>query len=537
MNKELIISSNESGAEIALLENRRLVEIHREDEQSSFNVGDIVVGRVRKVVPGLNAAFVDVGYEKDAFLHYTDLGPRIRSLLKYSHKAMAGKQSTHLLSDFKMEKEIEKTGNVKDVLKAKQPIAVQVLKEPISTKGPRLTCEITLPGRYLVLAPFSDAIGVSKQVSTQDERKRLQRLIESIKPKNFGVVVRTAAEGKSVSELHEDLTNLVNKWETTLKNLKNVQPPLKVHSELNKSSTLVRDMLSDSFNKIVVDERAIATDIENYVNKIAPEKKNIVSHYSSNKPLFDNYGITKQIKSLFGKTVTLPSGAYLVIEHTEALHVIDVNSGQKMSASDSQQTTALNVNMEAAEEIARQLRLRDLGGIIIVDFIDLKSTEDKKKIFNQMKEAMKQDKAKHTVLPLTRFGLMQITRQRVRPEVNITTQETCPSCRGTGQIESSLLMVDKLERYLKEIIKNHSSIRVYVHPFLDAYVKKGLLSIHLKWMWHYFRWIRIVPNNNYPITDFHFFDSNDEEITIDEIAEEQVQSNKENGQEKQKEAS
>ncbi len=536
MNKELIISSNDNGAEIALLENRRLVEIHREDEESSFNVGDIIVGRVRKVVPGLNAAFVDVGYEKDAFLHYTDLGPRIRSLLKYSQKAMSGSQPTHLLGDFAMEKEIEKTGNIKDVLKAKQPIVVQVLKEPISTKGPRLTCEITLPGRFLVLAPFSDTIGVSKQISTQDERKRLQRLIESIKPKNFGVVVRTAAEGKSVSELHEDLTNLTGKWENVLYNLNGVQPPKKIHSELNKSSTLVRDMLSDSFNKIVVDERSIATDIENYINKIAPEKKSIVSHYTSDKPLFDNYGITKQIKSLFGKTVTLPSGAYLVIEHTEALHVIDVNSGQKMSASDSQQTTALNVNIEAADEIARQLRLRDLGGIVIVDFIDLKNNEDRKKIFNQMKEAMKHDKAKHTVLPLSRFGLMQITRQRVRPEVNITTQEKCPTCSGTGQIESSLLIVDKLERYLHEILKVHSSIKVYVHPFLDAYLKKGLLSLHLRWMWKYFRWIRIIPNNNYPLTDFHFFDNNDEEITVEEIVEEEEQSksSKKNGHPKPK---
>lgn len=535
MNKELIISSNDNGAEIALLENRRLVEIHREDEQSSFNVGDIIVGRVRKVVPGLNAAFVDVGYEKDAFLHYTDLGPRVRSLLKYSQKAMSGSQPTHLLSDFKMEDEIEKTGNVKDVLKAKQPIVVQVLKEPISTKGPRLTCEITLPGRFLVLAPFSDTIGVSKQISTQDERKRLQRLIESIKPKNFGVVVRTAAESKSVSELHEDLTNLTGKWENILYNLNGVQPPKKAHSELKKSSTLVRDMLSDSFNKIVVDERSIATDIENYINKIAPEKKSIVSHYTSDKPLFDNYGITKQIKSLFGKTVTLPSGAYLVIEHTEALHVIDVNSGQKMSASDSQQTTALNVNIEAADEIARQLRLRDIGGIVIVDFIDLKNNEDRKKIFNQMKEAMKYDKAKHTVLPLSRFGLMQITRQRVRPEVNITTQEKCPTCSGTGQIESSLLIVDKLERHLREILKAHSSIKVYVHPFLDAYLKKGLLSLQLKWMWKYFRWIRIIPNNNYPLTDFHFFSSSDEEITVEEIVEEEEQSkSSKNGQPKQK---
>lgn len=533
MNKELIISSKDNGADIALLENRRLVEIHREDDQSNFSVGDIVVGRVRKVVPGLNAAFIDVGYEKDAFLHYTDLGPRIRSLLKYARKGMTGSQPSHLLADFKMEKEIEKTGNIKDVLKAKEQIVVQVLKEPISTKGPRLTCEITLPGRYLVLAPFSDTVGVSKQISTQDERKRLQRLIESIRPKNFGVVVRTAAEEKSVSELHEDLTNLISKWENVLTNLKDVTPPRKVHSELNKASTLVRDMLSESFNKIVVDERAIATDIENYVGKIAPEKKNIVSHYSSNKPLFDNYGITKQIKSLFGKSVTLPSGAYLVIEHTEALHVIDVNSGQKMSTSDDQQTTALNVNMEAAEEIARQLRLRDLGGIIIVDFIDLKNPDDKKKVFKQMKDAMNEDKAKHTVLPLTRFGLMQITRQRVRPEINISTQELCPTCNGTGQIESSLLIVDMIERYLHEVVKVHSSVWMYVHPFVEAFLKRGFFSIYLRWMWKYKRLFKIIPNNNYPLTEFRFYDKDDEEITIDELSDENSQSS-DNGQQKKK---
>ncbi|HXH19921.1 MAG TPA: Rne/Rng family ribonuclease, partial [Chitinophagales bacterium] len=423
MNRELIINSTPDKVDIALLEDKALVEIHHEKGDHDFTVGDIYLGKVTKLASSLNAAFVDVGYIKDAFLHYTDLSPQFRTLDKIVKASIAGDSSYINLNNLKYEPEIIKTGKVHEVLQARQTVLVQILKEPISTKGPRLTCEISLPGRFLVLLPFNDSIGVSKKIPSSEERKRLQRLIESIKPKNFGVVVRTVAEGKSAAELHEDLNGLVQKWEMMIKQLKGAVAPAKIHHEMRKSSSIVRDMLNETFNSIVVNDPVLKEEIEKYIERIAPEKKKIVMLYNSPKPIFDHYGVTRQIKSLFGKTVTIPGGAYLVIEHTEAMHVIDVNSGQKLSRSADQETTALSVNKEAAKEVARQLRLRDLGGIIVVDFIDMKNFANKKALYSHMRELMRGDRARHTILPLSKFGLMQITRERTRPEVNIATSE------------------------------------------------------------------------------------------------------------------
>ena len=381
LNRELIANVTADGVDIALLENKELVELHREKGNKQFTVGDIYLGRVTKLVSGLNASFVDVGYEKDAFLHYTDLGPKIRTLQKVTQRAIAGNIDDPLLNNLQFEKEIVKTGKITEVLDRRQPILVQILKEPISTKGPRLTSEITVPGRYIVLMPFSNTIGISKRVSSPEERNRLQRLIESIKPKNFGVVVRTVAEGRSVAELHEDMNNLLEKWKQVLINLKGANAPQKIQGEQKKTNTLLRDLLNDSFSKVTINDAGLYGEVEEYARKFMPNKKNLVSLYQGSAPMFDTFGVTRQIKGLFGKTVTIPGGAYLVIEHTEALHVIDVNSGHKLGKGD-QESSALRVNMEAAKEIARQLRLRDIGGIIVIDFIDLKNPEHKRELHN-----------------------------------------------------------------------------------------------------------------------------------------------------------
>lgn len=515
MNKELIINAAPQGVEIALLENKKLVELHNEKADASFAVGDLYLGKVKKLIPGLNAAFVDVGFEKDAFLHYTDLSPYAKSLLKFTQLAIADNSDGGFnFSKFEVEPEIIKTGKINEVLGGKPNILVQILKEPIAAKGPRLSCEISLPGRFVVITPFNDIVAVSRKIHSSEERKRLQKIIEAIKPKNFGVIVRTAAEGKNTAELHEDLDALVETWKVIQHNLLKAVAPAKILSEQTKTTSILRDLLNEDFNRIVVNDRNIFNDAKNYIQRIAPEKADIVTFHHNGSPIFDQFGVTKQVKAAFGKTVNLPSGAYLIVEHTEALHVIDVNSGYK-SVSNNQEQNALETNLEAAEEISRQLRLRDLGGIIVVDFIDMKLPDNKRKLMEAMEEFMRPDRAKHAVLPISKFGLMQITRQRMKPELTINTMEVCPSCGGTGKISSTLVLEDEIDKNLNYLITHkHSDLTLVVNPILYAYLTKGFFSRKLRWRWKYKQRIRIKENTNYHLTEFHFFDNRDEEIKL-----------------------
>jgi ribonuclease G len=517
VNKELIINATPHGVEIALLEDKKLVELHSEKTDARFAVGDLYLGKVKKLIPGLNAAFVDVGYEKDAFLHYTDLSPYAKSLLKFTQLAINDKSPDGFdFSTFQNEAEIIKTGKINEVLNGKPNILVQILKEPIAAKGPRLSCELSLPGRFVVLTPFNDIVAVSRKIHSSEERKRLQRIVESIKHKNFGVIVRTAAEGKNTAELHEDLSELIATWKTIEKNLHGAVPPAKILSEQTKTTSMLRDLLNEDFNRIVINDKSIYAETKNYIQRIAPEKADIVSLHNNGHAIFDQYGITKQVKAAFGKTVNLNSGAYLIIEHTEALHVIDVNSGYK-SVSNNQEQNALETNMEAAEEIARQLRLRDIGGIIVVDFIDMKLPDNKKKLMEAMEEFMRTDRAKHAVLPISKFGLMQITRQRMKPEMNINTQEVCPSCQGTGKISSTLILEDDIEKNLGYLFTHkHSNLTLVVHPIVHAYLTKGWLwnSKLSKWKRKYKQNLIVKPDTTYHLTEFRFYDQNGEEIKM-----------------------
>lgn len=515
VEKELIINSTPTEVEIALLEGSKLVEIHYQKTNTNFTVGDIFLGRIRKLMPGLNAAFVDIGHKKDAFLHYTDLGPKLRSSLKFTQDTIDGKTANQYLDNFEMQPEIIKTGKIDQVMNKKQPILVQVLKEPISTKGPRLSCEITIPGRFLVLTPFSTIVAVSKKIANPEERKRLKVLVESIRPKNFGLIVRTAAEGKKVADLHEELGFMMSKWEQVHGQLVKSQPPMKLLSELDKASSILRDILNDSFNQIIVNDKELFYNVKTFMASISPDQVKIVKLHRTTKPIFEAYGVTRQIKSSFGKTATMQSGAYLVIEHTEAMHVIDVNSGHKVSTGD-QAEAVLGVNLESAEEIARQLRLRDIGGIIIIDFIDMRVPEHKKILVKKMRDFMKKDRAQHTILPLSKFGLMQITRQRVRPEVKINTAEVCPSCSGTGKINPSILLVDDIRRDLDFILQSrpHSKIQLKTHPFIHAYLKRGFPSIQMNWFRKHFKWVKIGQDPEFQLTQYQFYDGNMDEIRL-----------------------
>ncbi|MBS3769096.1 MAG: Rne/Rng family ribonuclease [Bacteroidales bacterium] len=514
MSSELIIDVTSKEIVIALLENKQLVELNKERRNPKFAVGDIYLGKVKRIIPGLNAAFVDVGYSRDAFLHYLDLGPQFRSLDKYLKTSFSRKNKVPPLQRMKMEPDIDKNGKISNVLSSGQTILVQIAKEPISTKGPRLTSEISIAGRNLVLIPFSDKISISQKIASSDERKRLKRLIKSIKPKNYGVIIRTVAEGKKVATLDRELKGLVKKWEAAFSQLSTATVPKLVLSELDRTSALLRDLLNVSFSNIYVNDPTFYHEIKEYIGTIAPEKKGIVKLYDGPNPIFDQFGVSKQIKALFGRTVSFKNGAYLIIEHTEALHTIDVNSGNRSKLGEDQETNALKVNLAAAKEIARQLRLRDIGGIIVVDFIDMNKQEHKQKLYETMKEEMKADRTKHSILPLTKFGLLQITRQRVRPEMNIQTVEKCPTCKGSGETRPAILLVDEIENYLKFLVRDlgYRRLTLKTHPYITGYLKYGFPSIRWKWQLRYKIWLRIKGSDAYDFLHYNFFSSSKEPI-------------------------
>jgi ribonuclease G len=516
VNKELIIDANPSEVTIALLEDKILVELNKEKTNNNFSVGDVYLGRVKKIMPGLNAAFIDVGYEKDAFLHYLDLGPQVNSLIKYTKLAFSGKAVQISMPEFSGEADIEKTGKISNVVSPNQQILIQVAKEPISTKGPRVSSEISFAGRYLVLVPFSNRISVSQKIKSIEERNRLKRLISSIKPKNYGVIIRTVAENKKVADLDADLSHLISKWEAVAAKLINAKAPQKIVSEIDRTSAILRDLLNESFNNIHVNDPVMYEEVRNYIGTFAPDKVDIVKLYKGKVPIFENFGVDKQIKNAFGKIVTIRSGVYLIIEHTEALHVIDVNSGHRVNSEISQEENALAVNLEAATELTRQLRLRDMGGIIVIDFIDMHEGGNRRKLYQRLKEEMARDHAKHSILPPSKFGLVQITRQRVRPEMSVKILEKCPACDGSGEIKPSILLSDEIENNISYLLKdqNEAYLKIAVHPYVYAYLTHGLKSIQVKWFIKYKKWIRIVPVSSYHLLEYHFFNRNKDEINI-----------------------
>ena len=519
MKSELVVNVQEKETSIALLEDSRLVSFQKESRNTAYAVGDIYLAKVRKLMPGLNAAFVDVGYDKDAFIHYLDLGPQYSTYSKFLEEAFDDKKKTPPnISKFPQDTDIPKQGSVNDVLKQGQKLLVQIAKEPISSKGPRLTTEITFTGRYMVLIPFSNKISISQKIKSAEEKARLRQLVGSIKPKGFGVIVRTFAENKRVAELNHEMRTLVKCWEDTIAKMRRSTPPTLIYEEESRALGVIRDIFNPDFENIYVNDKETFEQLQNYVALIAPERKDIVKLYSKNVPIFDNFGITRQIKSSLGKTVSFKSGAYIIIEHTEALHVIDVNSGNRSKATNDQETNALEVNLKAADEIARQLRLRDMGGIIVVDFIDMNKAEHRQTLFEHMREVMANDRARHNILPLSKFGLMQITRQRVRPVMDLATEETCPSCFGTGHIQPSLLFTDKLKEKL-DFLVNDLDVKkfiMYVHPFVEAYVKKGVFSLYGKWRREFGRGCRIVADESLAYLQYRAVNEKGEEIDLKE---------------------
>ncbi|MCE5178508.1 MAG: Rne/Rng family ribonuclease [Porphyromonadaceae bacterium] len=517
MTSELVVDVQSKEITIAVLEDKKLVELQQESQDGSFAVGNIYMGKVKKLMPALNAAFVNVGHKKDAFLHYLDLGVEFNTILQFQ-KLVEDKKKIPQLQKMKLQPDIDKDGSISDILKVGQEILVQIAKEPISTKGPRLTAEISFAGRFMVLIPFIDRVSVSQKIKSREERARLRQLIQSIKPRNFGVIIRTNAEGKRVADLDAELKVLVKRWEDNIGKIQKAKAPTLIFEETGRTVALLRDIFNPSFEQIHVNDKDVSKQIAEYVSIIAPDRKNIVKEYAGALPILDNYGITKQIKSLFGKTVTFKNGAYLIIEHTEALHVIDVNSGNRNKSKLGQEESAYEVNVAAAEEIARQLRLRDMGGIIVIDFIDMSKAEHRNKLFSKMQELMAHDRAKHNILPLSKFGIMQITRQRVRPEMEVTTSEVCPTCFGKGKIKSSILFTDTLERkvdYLANSLKV-KKFSLHIHPYVAAYVQKGWFSLNYKWKKKYNVGMQIIPDQKLGFLQYNFYDREGNEIDLKE---------------------
>ena len=519
MTSEVVIDVQQKDVAIALLEDKRLVEYQYEPRAVSYSVGNIYIAKVKKLMPGLNACFVDVGYERDAFLHYLDLGTQFNSFEKYLKQVESDRRKLFQFAKATKLPDLKKDGSVQNTLKVGQEVLVQIVKEPISTKGPRLTGEISFAGRYLVLMPFGDKVSVSSKIKSGEERARLKQLINSIKPKNCGVIVRTVAEGKRVAELDMEMKILNKRWEEALTKVqKTQQRPQLIFEETGRAVALIRDLFNPTYENIYVNDESIYNEVKHYVTMIAPDKADIVKLYTGKVPIFDNFNVTKQIKSSFGKTVNYKHGAYLIIEHTEALHVVDVNSGNRSHSDNGQEANALDVNLGAADELARQLRLRDMGGIIVVDFIDMNKAEHRQTLFEHMREVMANDRARHNILPLSKFGLMQITRQRVRPVMDLATEETCPSCFGTGHIQPSLLFTDKLKEKL-DFLVNDLDVKkfiMYVHPFVEAYVKKGVFSLYGKWRREFGRGCRIVADESLAYLQYRAVNEKGEEIDLKE---------------------
>ena len=519
MTSEVIIDVQPKDISIALLEDKQLVEYQQEQRTESFSVGNIYVAKVKKLMPGLNACFVDVGAERVAFLHYLDLGSQFYSFEKYLKQVVSDRKKLYPIQKAHIQPELKKDGSIANTLKVGQEILVQIVKEPINTKGPRLTCELSFAGRYLVLIPFDDNVSVSTKIKRGEERSRLKQLIQSIKPKNFGVIVRTVAEGKRAAELDAELKVLLKRWEDTITKVqKTTDRPKLCFEEESRAVALLRDLFNPTYDAINVNDTQIFDEIKNYLEIIAPEKKEIVKLYNGTVPIFDNFNVTKQLKSGFGKTVNYKHGAYLIIETTEAMHVVDVNSGTRIKKENGQEANALETNLGAADELARQLRLRDMGGIIIVDFIDMKLPEDRQMLYERMCKNMQKDRAKHNILPLSKFGLMQITRQRVRPAMTVNVEETCPTCFGKGTIKSSILFTDTRENKIDNLVNKIGIHKFYlhVHPYVAAYINKGVFSLKRQWQLKYGLGVRVIPSQKLAFLQYEFYDSNKQFIDMQE---------------------
>jgi ribonuclease G len=515
MKKEIIINSTLNETRIALTEDRKLVELFIELPDQERTISNIFLGRVTKVAQGINAAFVNIGQNQDAFLHFSDLDESHENILtdeddedekqngkKASSKNKAKTKKKTNLSTFKT----KKLGNFEINLKQGQDIIVQIVREAYGTKGVRVTTKIGIPGRYVVLLPFENMIGVSKKIESYKERRRLRYLAKNSLPKGMGCIIRTAAVGKNENELKKDWENLVNTWKIIDEKIKKSEPPTLVYQDMELATSIIRDLFTKDVHRVFVDTKKLFKEIQTYVKWFAPNLANKIELYQGKTSIFDHFGIEKELESTYKPKVNLPGGGSIVIEQTEAMFVIDVNSGRSMG-DQGQEMNAMNTNMEAAKEIARQIRIRDVSGLIIIDYIDLIQDKFKKKLYYEMKKEMNKDRAKSVVYPLTQLCLMQITRKRINQYITEKITEICPMCNGSGRIASKAVLLNSIERWLKQFRSKSKEFRVIleVHPHVAAYLAEGTISRLTRLMIKYFIKIKVKQNEHIHFDKFKFY--------------------------------
>src|SRR3990172_3317561 len=526
MKKDIIINSTANEHRIAILEDGRLAELFVEVPGKERMVGDIYFGKVAKVMPGIRAAFIDIGLQQDAFLHFSDIGD---SLQEYNalfddddDEEDEKPQAVHpqaptngsgtepsaqagVAVDAPPPARREERRRPEVNLQKGHEILVQITKEPVGKKGVRVTSEISLPGRFLVLLPFDGKVGVSKKLNNFKERRRLRKLVRSFIPEGFGAIIRTVAEGKSEEMIKQDLEELVRVWGNIEKAVKTEQAPSLVYKDMNTTSSVMRDLFSDSVEHVVIDDKKLFKEVRSYVQWVSPDMLDRLELYRGKEPIFDKHGVEKDIETLFSRKVWLKSGGYIYIEKTEAMTVIDVNSG-RYAAKREQELNSLKTDMEAAREICRQLRLRDIGGIIVIDFIDLEDEKNKKKVYDEMKKELRRDRAKVTVLPMTEFGLIQMTRQRVRQSIHLSFSESCPTCGGTGLVQSKTTTINTIERWIRRFKSESREFRLELraNPTITAYLQEGKISRLTKIKFKFFVRIKLIPDSSLPVDEFRF---------------------------------
>ena len=509
MKKELFIRTSSSRVDIAFLEDGKLVEFHQEKVNDNLSLNDIYIGRVAKIAAGLNAAFIDLRQPKLGFLAYRDLGAEFPSYKNYLSQIANNGSPLNQSNLPKTNQTLSKHGDISQVVQPNDRLLVQVSKEPISSKGSRLTSEITIAGRYVVLIPMSNRISFSQKIKSSVEKKNIFRLIQKKIPKNFGVIIRTSALGKSEQSIADDLNVCLERWRLLVKRVHNHNgQPKKLLGEIDRSLAIIRDKLDRDFSSIWVDNITLYETISDYLKTISPEETSILKFHRKATPIFEHFKIERQINSVFRKTITIKHGAYLTIEATEALHIIDVNSGRQYNKSANEQETAYEVNMSASEEIARQIRLRDLGGIIVIDFIDLRKASERTQLIRKLKEEMANDMAKHRIYPPTKLGLVQISRQRVR--THRTPNQSKKVKISPEKVKAPFLVLEDINRSIEHVLNHKSnknkSIYLHVDPFVAAYIKKGYPSLRLKWYLRYRKWIRVIAREQFHYLDFKLLD-------------------------------
>jgi ribonuclease G len=491
MKKEIIINSTNEDTRIAILENNRLVEIFVERPDNERMVGDIYKGRVRRVVRGMQAAFIDIGFEQDAFLHFSDMGAEVNQLFADIDE--------DTVSEDKKDSDVDPA----DLLRNGQEIAVQIIKEPISTKGPRVTTELTQPGRFLVLVPNQDRVGVSRKISSFKERKRLRHICRKIRPKNFGIIVRTVAEGKDEEALQQDLRKLLRTWNKVQNQIKKSRPPRLIYKDLGMASSVIRDLFTSDVKRVIVDSRKMHREITRYLKEVGSELLGRLEYFKSRDPIFDVYKVENELKRSLERKVWMRNGGYIIIEHTEAMSAIDVNSGRYFGKKDHERNS-LKINLEAAREIARQLRLRDIGGLIVIDFIDMEMDENKSRVLNALRKEFSYDRSITRISEISRFGLIEMTRQRIRPSLIYNINEPCILCDGTGLIPTKGTVLANIERVIRRYIAKDLERRIIIrtHPDMVEYLNNKRLSRRRRLMWKY--WIKIETESDSGLKPYEF---------------------------------